>query len=465
LKAHDATVYIKLLYCKKMPTVHCSSAQKGFVMPEIRPFRGYRFRLDHPDDLGALAAPPYDMISPEIQEDLLIRHPHNTVRITQHPALPADTANRDRHDRAARLFDTWIHDRVIVKDEHPSIYLYRQRFSVPEHGGKEPCERVALIARVKLVDFKENIIIPHEYTLSGPKLDRYEHLSALRCNTGLIFGIITDDGSFFRSVRQGISENPDGRFIDAGGVEHALFPITNPDLIAACQDSAAQRSILIADGHHRYETALQYARETGRPEDSYVMMGIVSTNDPGLIIRSFQRCIKRTAERSSAAVLDGLRSLFDMAPLGDATPSAVRAALADLEDESMCFVEASSGTLFRVRPNGSGIDCALSNADGRSDQWNRLSVSIINALVIGKILGITPNSENLHEMIDYMPDPDDALAKIGRGVHHYGAFLLKPISIATIREITARGERLPQKSTLFYPKLFSGLVFNRLEHA
>ena len=200
-------------------------------MAEIRPFKGYRYKLAKQEDLGNRIAPPYDMLDDAKIEILYKKDPLNAVRIDQNRRETCDSANRDRHDRAAQLFADWVSRGLVCADEKPSLYIYEQRFAVERAGNKEPFERSGIVALVKLVDFSDGVVLPHEDTLSGPKIDRYEHLEATRLNVGQIFGLLSDDkGEIFEIIRsmKGDGATPAGTAMDPDGVRHALYPSDQP---------------------------------------------------------------------------------------------------------------------------------------------------------------------------------------------------------------------------------------------
>jgi uncharacterized protein (DUF1015 family) len=230
-------------------------------MAEIKPFKGLRYSLRTPRDLGVLVSPPYDMIDDAGVNELYARDPHNVVRLIQNRREPADAGNLDRHKRGAALFASWIADGTIAADATESFYIYRQSFAVDAGSGPVTFSRTGVVVLVKLVDFAEKVVLPHENTLSGPKIDRYEHMQAFHANTEQIFGLVPDDGSLHREIHIAAAGEVLGDFIDANTVRHELLRTDAPATIAEFQRLVADRSILIADGHHRYETALKYSRD------------------------------------------------------------------------------------------------------------------------------------------------------------------------------------------------------------
>jgi len=438
-------------------------------MAEIRPFKGFRYKLDKKEDLGGFIAPPYDMLDDAKIGALYEKNPFNAVRIDQNRREAGDSANRDRHARAAGLFSGWIDKGLVCADKKPSLYVYEQRFTAERAGKTESLERTGIVALVKLVDFTEGVVFPHEHTLSGPKVDRYEHLDATRLNVGQIFGLLSDDrGETFGLIR-GMKKacgTPAGTALDQDGVHHALFPCSDTALIARLQNAVRQSTILIADGHHRYETALKFHRDHESGQDTaYVMMTLVSMADPGLIIRSFHRLIRKGNGGRSVDMLLELGKDFTLTDLGPAGISTIHSFLAGRSETEMLFADSASRRIYGLTLNQGGEAFLASTIPDKSLPWKKLDMSKINAIVINRILGLPLDGKVLHDVVTYMQDAAAALEAIGNPQEYWGGFFIRPVSIAAIHRIVQGGERMPQKSTNFYPKLYSGLVFNRLGDA
>jgi uncharacterized protein (DUF1015 family) len=437
-------------------------------MAEIRPFKGYRFVVQKPADLSRFIAPPYDMIDAAMVEALYAKDPCNTVRITQNRPEKTDSANRDRHRRAAAFWADWVKQGVIAADREPSLYVYDQSFEIDVAGSRKRFERTGVVAAVKLVDFSENIVLPHEYTLSGPKADRYELMEETRLNTGQIFGLASDpDGGIYRLIRSMKSGEPLGTAVDNDAVTHRLYRCADPETIKRFAGAAAGSTILIADGHHRYETALNFCRDHGGdPAFSHVMMTLVSMADPGLVIRAFHRLIRRRTADRDADMRSELAGFFSCADAGPATAETLNRFLSAAPGtEGMLYCDSASRRMIKLTLNSGGEEFLKSVIPERSMRWKRLDMSMINAVAINGILRLPLDGKVLHDVIDYMNDAGAALQKCLNGKDYHGCFFIHPVRIQAIHDIVAGGERMPQKSTNFYPKLYSGLVFNRLGDA
>ncbi|MCL2219641.1 MAG: DUF1015 domain-containing protein [Chitinispirillia bacterium] len=435
-------------------------------MADVKAFKGYRFALSDPSDLGRHCAPPYDMIDEPMVDRLYDKHPNNVVRITQNRREAADTANKVRHVRAAAFMKEWLKKGIIAQDDADSVYIYRQRFTITQSGVPVSHERTGITLLVKLVDFEEQVVLPHEYTLSGPKQDRYELMETTNANTGQIFGLASDkDGAFYALISEIADAAPLlGTFTDDNGVVHTLYRCTDAGQIDRAAQLMRKRSILIADGHHRYETALRFWRDRGDDALSYVMMTLVSTADPGLVIRPFHRLVRKTGEgRVAESMVNELARYFDMELLGPASPERVDEALAASGEGApeIVFWDCASRELFGLRLNAGGEEFLAGTLPEQSASWKRLDVSKINCVIISGILQLPLNGHVLHDIVHYVNDTDAGAAKLTEaGNDYYGGFFIRPVSIGVINDTVKGGERMPQKSTNFFPKLYCGLVFN-----
>ncbi len=434
-------------------------------MAEIRPFAGYRYVLDKPEDLGRFVAPPYDMIDTAEVSTLYKKDPVNVVRVIQNRKQPSDTENRDRHHRAASFLNAWIASDVLAKDPEESLYVYRHEFTVKQGIASVPYRRIAVIALVKLVDYEQGIILPHEHTLSGPKLDRYELLSATRTQSELIFGLVPDKGVLYGTIASCAQGKALGVFESEGGVRHSLFRTADPSAIARVVQALAGEKVLIADGHHRYETALTFFRDTGNPAHAYVVMALVSMADPGLVIRPFHRLIRISPGTLDSPLHTAVEQFFDVKDLGPASLASVQGFLKGEGDAEMLLLDSSNKKLYGLTLNTEGDAYLTANPHGMSGLWNRLDVSKINSIVVNKLLSLPLDGTVLHDIIDYVNDAEEAFGEAMRASGSYrGVFFIRPLDIATVNAIVSGGERMPQKSTNFFPKFFSGLVFNRPEN-
>jgi uncharacterized protein (DUF1015 family) len=440
-------------------------------MALIKPFAGLCYNCGKPEDLGRFVAPPYDMLDDAMIDELYRKDERNVVRIIQNKPRPSDTCNADRHHRAAALLRTWIEDKTIVRDKAPSLYFYQQQFNVMQGNSAVARTRTGLIALVKLVDYESGIVFPHEYTLTAPKVDRYELLNALRAHAELIFGIVPDlDESLFSAILSAMPPAYRGSFIDSNAVRHSLYHTSDSASITSLTKALSDRTILIADGHHRYETALQFYRDTKKPEHDYVLMNLVSMADPGLVIRAFHRVLKKYQGTEDVDVLGSLFTYFDCSALGEASLDGINGFLGAMRtgDPDMLYVDSKSRRMFGLTLNASGQRFLAEHSRGMSARWNHLDVSKINSIVVDGILRLPLDGKILHHVMDYVNDPSIALEKVlatGAESATHGAFFIRPVDIQTINAVVTGKERMPQKSTNFFPKCYSGLVYNTMEAA
>ncbi|MDD5674989.1 MAG: DUF1015 domain-containing protein [Chitinivibrionales bacterium] len=434
-------------------------------MAQIKPFCGYRYNLAAPHDLGNVVSPPYDMLSAAAVDELYNRDSRNVARIIQNKAQPADKANVDRHLRAAGFFKEWIKSGILARDAEPALYGYLQRFSVRENGREVAKARHAVIALLKLVDFSAGVVLPHEYTLSAPKQDRLDHMQALHANTELIFGVVADKGDLFTEIKQCCAGPVVGSFTDEQQVTHELFTVTDQALIARCMRAAADRTVLIADGHHRYETALRYSQQHPGEANASIMAALVSMNDPGLVILPFHRLMRKSPAKASLDIMASLRLFFNCAECGKADLTILQTTLAGSAPETLVFLDKKSTTLFTLSLNAQGRAFLEQNRGEHSLRWMELGMSLVNTIFVQGVLGLTPDPTILHDMIEYSKDTTEAFRRSMQSDEWYGTFFLRPATMADIEAIVKGGERMPQKSTNFFPKFYSGLVFNVLENA
>jgi uncharacterized protein (DUF1015 family) len=402
-------------------------------------------------------------------EELYRKDPHNVVRIIQNKPEASDASNADRHRRAAGLLREWIGTGAIVRDEAPSLYFYQQQFTLMQGGRQVSRTRTGVVALVKLIDYEAGVVFPHEYTLTDPKVDRYELLSALRAHAELIFGIVQDpDGTLFSAIQSALPPVCRGSFVDTNQVRHSLFQTGDQGFARNLANALSNRTILIADGHHRYETALQFSRDTKKEQHEYVLMNLVSMADPGLTIRAFHRVLRKYPGTEDVDVLGSLTAYFDCAPMGQASQEAVDRFLGAGPEGGphMLYVDSRTRDLFGLTLNSNGERFLSDHSRGMSSQWNHLDVSKINSIVVGGILQLPLDGKILHHVMDYVNDPSLAFQKVTSKEAPstlHGAFFIRPVDIRTINSIVVGKERMPQKSTNFFPKCFSGLVFNLME--
>jgi uncharacterized protein (DUF1015 family) len=436
-------------------------------MAEVRPLPGIRYAAEA--ELAELVTPPYDVISPEAQARYYARNPHNLIRLELGREEPGDDELNNRYTRAAATFAEWRKEGALRQDS-PSLYLYEQRFSVDG----QPHIRRGLMARVRLEPWEAGVVLPHERTLSKPKDDRMRLMRACAAQLSPIMSLYDDpQGELAGALAASYERQPDLTLTDESGEEHHIWIVRDPQLAEAVAAFFATRQLYMADGHHRYETALAYRdeqraqRDDLTPEDSvnFTLMALTALDDPGLVVLPTHRVLRDIpAERLSA--LDGrLGGFFTLEPLGEAEPAELVAQLeaAGQAGGQAAFVLArpSGAILLRLTPAGAAAMDRLS--DGASEAWRRLDVAILHTLVLREVLGIADEAVRAGQHVTYTRDAGAAVgaARSGEGGAQL-AVLLRATPPAAMRDVARAGDRMPQKSTYFYPKLIRGLVINPL---
>ena len=424
-------------------------------MAEIRPFPALHFARE--EELSRLTCPPYDIISPSQREALLAEDPCNIVRLE----LPQ--GGEDRYRQAGRLLDQWLAEGVLLCGGQEAFYLYEEEFTV---RGRQRSVR-GLIARVKLCEFSEGVVLPHEETLSKAKTDRLNLMKATGCNFSSIYSLFFDGDGQVRDIFDRVGEGePRCTFTDGDGVTHRLWVIGGPADIQALIRLMADKKLYIADGHHRYETALNYRRwlqEEGREEDAAkagaVLMTLTPMEEKGLTVFPTHRIVRGLEGFSPAALLEQCRKSFDVSPLPP-EEAAVQAALDaayEKGEKAMAFCAGKAGYLLVLRDFGEA-DRLLA---GFSPAYRRLDVSILHSLVLERFLGIDKENMASQKNLTYTRSAAEALRAVRTGEADC-AFLINPTRVEEIAAVAAAGEKMPQKSTYFYPKLVTGMVMNKM---
>jgi uncharacterized protein (DUF1015 family) len=404
-------------------------------------------------DLGKVAiadvvAPPYDVIDDTQRTELAGRSPYNVVELD----LPRDPSDGDPYEHAAELLGQWTDQGVLARDTQPTIWALEQDYSAPD-GSR--LTRRGFLARVKLAPYGEGIR-PHERTQPGPKEDRLRLTRATGHNLSPIFAL--HPGNAWQHLEPSLGGDPWGEVTDGDETTHRVWRIDDPAVQEAISGELADAELLIADGHHRYETSLAYQREVGEggPAD-YVLMALVSLEDPGLTVFPTHRLVSGLADdpAKQEALGTGLRELFDVeeVPMDRLDPAGEEGV------GVFGYVDSQFERAYRLRlASNPALDQALA---GRSEAYRTLDAAILEELVLKGILGMSAGDIAAKRGIGYTPSIDAARAKLDAG-DYQAAFLLRPTPIEQVREVAAAGETMPPKSTYFFPKLLTGLVFNPL---
>jgi uncharacterized protein (DUF1015 family) len=433
-------------------------------MPDIQAFRGIRYDLGHVGSLSDVIAPPYDVIGPELQEQLYKQHPANVVRLILNRDEPGDDENNNRYARAARFLRNWRSEGLLYPEAQPAVYVYHQEF---EYAGQTLIRR-GFMARVRLERFGEGKIYPHEETMSGPKQDRLLLTRACRANLSQIFGLYPDpDNQAQDLLEAAIRDATPVVATDHLGVVHRMWPVTDAAVVAAVAVAMADKPVFIADGHHRYETACNYRDElaaagkltANHPANSVLMM-CVGMNDPGMVVLPTHRLFRGLPAMSSADLIAKLGDAFTCRVAGEGSDLAttIWEELEVNDDQGALGLYTSQDERWVVaRITDAGRKRMAEVAPEHSTAWQGLGVSILHRLLIENLLGAKdlPKPTYVHLV-------DEVIEGVETGEYPLAA-LVMPATVDHIREISQHQERMPAKSTYFYPKLLSGLVINPLE--
>jgi uncharacterized protein (DUF1015 family) len=430
-------------------------------MADIRAFRGFRYDLGQVGALADVICPPYDVIDPALQAKLYAASPYNAVRVELTQDQPGDTESENKYTRAARTLKEWTLNGALQQDTARSLYVYEQQFTVEG----ETFTRRGFLARVRLEPFGTGRIFPHEQTLSGPKADRLKLYQATGFNISPVFGLYPDDGGVFAELEPLIRTAPPLTATDHLGVVNRLWVVTDPAIITRVIGHLGPKPVFIADGHHRYETGLKYLEEQRAagavPDDehpaNFCLMMLVGMSDPGLLILPTHRLVSGipavTAEQMKAAVKDH----FDI--VGEFDAAAACWEHVQLEDSQsvLGFGTVADGKWFAAKLRNPTDMATL--APDQSAEWRGLAVSILHKLVLEKLVpqrvGGTPACTYVHLLKEVT---DAAAAK-----QCQLACLVPPCGMDHVEEIAGNREKMPPKSTYFYPKILTGLVLHSLK--
>jgi len=435
-------------------------------MVNVSAFRGIRYDLAQVGSLSDVIAPPYDVIDPNFQESLYKQHPANVIRLILNRQEPGDESGDERYERAAKYLRQWQREGVFFTENESALYVYHQQF---DYAGQTFVRR-GFMGRLQLEPFGEGQVYPHEETHSAAKADRLKLFNATKCNLSQIFGIYPDESNdaqqLLESAIVGVTPL---EATDHLGVLHRLWPVTDVKVIAEVSSAMADLPMYVADGHHRYETGCNYRQQMMEQEQigpdhpaNFVLTMCVSMNDPGMIVLPTHRLLRGVSPVSVDQLTSSLSDHFELMPGPTGADSA-----AEVWEE--IEVEGQQGTIglfcaaddqwVLARVNEAGITRLQEIASDQSSDWCGLGVSILHRLILDDLLGLTnlPKPDYVHlvdEVIDGLAAGDEDGAAYGL------AALVMPATLDHIRQISQNGERMPAKSTYFYPKLLSGLVIN-----
>ncbi|OGO15947.1 MAG: hypothetical protein A2Z02_02870 [Chloroflexi bacterium RBG_16_48_7] len=425
-------------------------------MAEITPFQGLRYNQNIAGNIEDVICPPYDVISDEDQKLYYDKSEYNVIRLEHGRVMPGDNEKNNKYIRARDTLTNWMKDGVLKIDNDHTFYIYEQGFT--HNGGYR--KRVGLVACVRLEPFSRKVIFPHENTSSGVKLDRLELMRALNANVSPILCLYEDPGNKITKLMT--DRMLAGRLlinINNGDDTHRVWKANEPEFVQRVSHFMSPKSIYIADGHHRYETSLAYRDERAKNSLSqgtegynYIMMTLVSFSDPGIIMLPVHRLFKKIPNKSLPEIQKGLAEYFEMTPMPINELS-----LEDKKGTDIRVIGLEPDKIINLRMLSSVLPRDAMPAQ-HSPVYQRLDVSIMEHIITEKVLS-TANKEG---NIVFTPDAQYALNQVNQGACQL-AFLLNMMPPTTVKSIADSNDRMPRKSTYFFPKLPTGLVISRLD--
>lgn len=430
------------------------------VLAEVIPFHGIRYNAGQVADMAAIVTPPYDVIDAAAQQKFYEQHPCNVIRLEYGQQSASDDDSDNRYTRAAGYYRDWLRSGVLAREPEAAIYLQEQTFQV--NGGL--FNRTGFFARVALEEYETGKIRPHEETLSKPKADRLALLTACRANFSPVFSYYEDagltiEGDFDRTKLS----PPQVDLTDDDGIGNRLWVVTDPGVHRKLTALLGDRALYIADGHHRYETSLNYYHSVrdSYPGAAYILMYLVNTSAPGLVILPTHRIVHKLKSLDLNQLKRGLQKDFTVERLALPDSGRVQEFLAGGRQPGRTV-------LMMITPEPAAYLLTLNNhnrvqqlAPGKSGAWCGLDVAALHVLILEKLLGLEQERMSQQENLTYTRDEAEALQAAAGGRAQL-SFILNPTRIEQVTAVAAAGDKMPQKSTYFYPKILTGLVINDL---
>lgn len=429
-------------------------------MAEIKPFKGMRYNTFLAGKIGELCCPPYDIISEEERLGYIAQNEYNVIRLE----LPKE--GEDVYKTAGEVLDMWRNTGVLVHEIKPAVYIYEEEFNAYNKRSSVK----GIIVRVKVEEFSKGVILPHEFTLSKAKADRFNLMKATNCNFSQIYALYMDEEhTTLKTIDRLSDRKPDQKFTDNDHVTHKLWIITDEKVIEKLVNDFADRKLYIADGHHRYETALNYrnyCRENGiskegDPQD-YQMMYLVDMQHPGLVVFPTHRMVRDLESFDKDEVLKGCEEYFDIKKFTSVGNVNSELAKQYKQGKKAFGFYCGKGEWYLLVLKD--IEVMAKVLPDLSEASQQLDVSVLHSLILEKTMGI--DKENMANQINltYTKFFEEAIMKVDKGEFQC-SFILNPTRVTEIRDVAAAGEKMPQKSTYFYPKMITGMVMNDLNES
>ena len=444
-------------------------------MAIILPFKGFRYNPEKINDISKVITPPYDIISEEERDGYYQLDPNNIIRLILGKDFPGDDQSNNKYTRSAEFFDTWRKEEILIQEAEPAIYVYAQEFTL---SGKKYVRR-GFISLVKLEDFQTGQIYPHEHTLAKPKEDRMNLMKACNANFSQVFTFFEDECSKISNLLYKVHEGatgtglrPDVDFTDTFGVKNLLWVINDSTIIKEISSQMKNRALFIADGHHRYETALFYrdlirdkegtSKSNGNIPSDYVMMMCVSMEDSGLQILPTHRLARNIKDFDPEKIRKSLNEIFEISDMGDdcSTEILMQKLGEDAHKHKLAMYIGEGEKKFYILTlrDERLLDQILT---GEYTEWRSIDTGILHGVIFDRILGIQAKNISKSESVKYVQGVEDSVASVNEGKYQI-AFFLNPTKIGQIRDIAVKRHKMPPKATYFYPKLMTGMVIRHI---
>jgi len=445
-------------------------------MANILPFKGIRYNPEKITDFSKVITPPYDVISDDERENYYQLHPNSIIRLILGKDLPGDNDSTNKYTRAADFFGSWRNDEVLIQETEPAIYVYAQEFTLEN----KKYTRKGIISLVKLEDFKTGRIYPHEHTLAKPKEDRLKLMQSCDANFSQVFAFFEDNDCKVSGIlnnkggpNTGIP--PEIDFTDIYGVRNILWPIRDKEILRELMSLMEQKPLFIADGHHRYETALFYrdyvkglnqsakdANDNSHSPPDYLMMMSVPMNDPGLIILPTHRLVKNINNIKAETIIDSLNEVFEVKDMGQdcRTESLMHELSKNINEHAfILYIGEEEKRFYSLKVRDKAVLHKI--FEDEFSEWKSIDTGILHGFILDKILGLKAENTSKSENIKYLQGVEDAVTLVNEDKYQL-AFFLNPTRIEQIRDIAIKRHKMPPKATYFYPKLMTGMVLRHI---
>ena len=427
-------------------------------MADLLPLRALRFNSSL--ELDSIICPPFDTISSDLQQDLHDHNPHNMIHLELGLDLPSDSENNNRYLRAASTLREWEITNILHRDDVPSFYVYDQQF----HYGGSDYTRRSIFARLRLEPWESSIVLPHERTFSSPKEDRLNLLRAINCNTSPIFLLYQDKERLVAQLLETAKKPPLANFLDSEGQRHRLHAITDPEERWRIVEAFKPKRLYVADGHHRYETALTYQdeqRKAGKENDvgcGFAMVALTDIDDPGLLVLPMHRLIQSEVKLELA--MERLLGLFAVETMPSPDLLMKEIAQRGQYTTAVGLVAAESPELYLLTLLDQEAAASLIPTETR-EAWRNLDMATVRYAIMDKALSIVDEQAAYGHTVTHCEDAAKVIDQVRKKDYSYG-IIVNPVRADQVLTVADAGQTMPQKSTFFYPKLPTGLLLNPL---